>query len=97
MKAHILSFVPGAKIESARLRSVPFATPTTGTGADDEAEGAKRAKREKERAQAWRTQQDVLKHGDKKDKEELDTSESFIDSKGKRKVAFIKKEVSSTI
>lgn len=87
-----MTFTPGAKIESARFRSVPFAAPTDGTN-DDEAEGVKRAKREKERAAAWKAQQEVLKSGDKKQTEELDTSASFIDSKGKRKVAFIKKEV----
>ena len=94
LRAHILTFVPSAKIESARLRSVPFATPTSG-GAETEEDGQKRMKREKERAKAWRDQQEVLKTGDKKEKEELDTSSTFIDSKGKRKVAFIKKEVSS--
>ena len=36
-------------------------------------------KREKERAKAWRDQQEVLKTGDKKEKEELDTSSTFID------------------
>jgi len=38
----------------------------------------------------------LLKSGGKRDKEELDTSKTYIDAKGKRRVAFIKKEVSCT-
>ena len=91
LRAHILTYCPSAKIESVRIRSVPFSS-QTGGGDDDEDESGKRAKREKERAKAWRDQQEVLKKGDKKEKEELDMSQSFIDAKGKRKVAFIKKE-----
>ena len=97
LRAHILTFTPTAKIESARIRSIPFATPTAALpteGDDDDATSRKRAKREKERAAAWRSVQDVLEYGDKREKEEVDTSKTFIDAKGKRKVAFIKKDVS---
>jgi nucleolar protein 12 len=75
------------------LRSVPFAAPTAAS-ADTEEEGQRRAKREKERARAWKEQQELLKTGDKRVKEDLDTSKTYIDAKGKRRVAFIKKEVS---
>lgn len=68
-----------------------FAAPTNGT-ADEEDDG-KRAKREQERAAAWRATQDVLEGEDKRAKEEADSSKTFLDAKGKRKVAFIKKEV----
>lgn len=97
LRAHLLTFVPGAKIESTRFRSVPFATPTAALPEDPDAadaEGVKRQKREKERAKAWREQQDILERGEEREKEEVDTSKSFIDTKGKRKVAFIKKDVS---
>lgn len=50
--------------------------------------------REKLRASAWRAEQDKLESGDKRDQEEADKAKSFIDAKGKRKVAFIKKDVS---
>lgn len=36
-----------------------------------------------------------MESGDKRDKEEADAAKSFIDAKGKRKVAFIKKDVSA--
>lgn len=74
---------------------MPFATPTAAS-VDTEEEGQRRAKREKERARAWKDQQELLKSGGKRDKEELDTSKTYIDAKGKRRVAFIKKEVSCT-
>jgi nucleolar protein 12 len=50
--------------------------------------------REKRRAAAWRAEQDKLESGDKHEIEAADKAKSFIDAKGKRKVAFIKKEVS---
>jgi nucleolar protein 12 len=92
LRAHLLTYAPTAKIESIRFRSIPFAKPTAGLGEEGDEEG-KRLKREKERARVWREGQEVLKGGDEKAKEEVDKSKSYIDSKGKRKVAFIKKEV----
>jgi len=101
LRAHLLSFAPSAKIESIRFRSVAFSTPTSGNPAGDldEKEANKRAKREKERAAQWRaTQAEGSTTGGagnrRGDDEVVDKSKSFIDSKGKRKVAFIKGEVS---
>lgn len=99
LKAHLLTFAPTAKIESVRFRSVAFAAPTAALpGEDDEKEKTKRVQREQERAAAWREAQEgstTGKAGNRRgDDEVVDKSKSFLDSKGKRKVAFIKKDVS---
>ncbi|WVQ74621.1 hypothetical protein IAR50_004222 [Cryptococcus sp. DSM 104548] len=86
LKAHIKSFVPTAKIESVRFRSVAFATPTDSVPTEDpEKDAISRAKREKLRTAAWRKKDD-------KDNEAVDEHKVYIDAKGKRKVAFIKKD-----
>ncbi|KAL1406412.1 Nucleolar protein 12 [Vanrija albida] len=100
LKAHLLTFAPTAKIESVRFRSVAFAAPTAALpGEDDEKEKTKRVQREKERAAAWREAQEgstTGKAGNRRgDDEVTDKSKSFLDSKGKRKVAFIKKDFHS--
>ncbi|KGB78310.1 nucleolar protein 12 [Cryptococcus deuterogattii R265] len=93
LRAHIMSFVPSAKIESLRFRSVAFATPTAALPTEDpEKDANQRAKREKERAAAWKAKQNA----DGEDAE-LDKAKVFIDAKGKRKVAFIKKDFHSEI
>lgn len=95
LRSHLLSFAPTAKIESIRFRSVPFASATAALPSDDpEKDEGKRAKREKERAAAWKAQQDGLEGGGKRALEEVDRAKTYMDSKGKRKVAFIKKDVS---
>jgi nucleolar protein 12 len=53
----------------------------------------KNMNREKRRAAAWRAEQDKLESGDKHEIA-ADKAKTFIDAKGKRKVAFIKKDVS---
>lgn len=101
LKAHIRSFVPTAKIESVRFRSVAFSKPVVSLPDDDDdakAEG-KRARREKNRAAAWRDAQEVdgEKKGSRRGEDEFaDKSKSYLDAKGKRKVAFIKKDVSAS-
>ncbi|OCF43374.1 nucleolar protein 12 [Kwoniella heveanensis CBS 569] len=100
-RQHLLSFVPTAKIESVRFRSVAFASATSALPTDDpEKDANQRARREKERTAAWRAQQDSEgkprgkgKGGD----EDGDTHKVFIDAKGKRKVAFIKKDFHSEL
>lgn len=94
LKAHLLTFAPGAKIESIRFRSVAFAAPTAALPDDEEGGEGKRQKREMERARKWKEEQEVLKEGGK-EAEEVDASKSYLDTKGKRKVAFIKKDVST--
>lgn len=106
LKRHLLSFAPSAKIESVRFRSVAFSAPTSGPDpsekkpdAEEEAkEASRREAREKERAAAWKATQagsSVGGRGNRRgDDEVTDKSKSFLDNKGKRKVAFIKKDVS---
>jgi nucleolar protein 12 len=60
----------------------------------DEDSKEKNMNREKRRAAAWRAEQDKLESGDQAEIESADKAKSFIDAKGKRKVAFIKKDVS---
>jgi nucleolar protein 12 len=94
----LLSFAPSAKIESIRFRSIPFATPTDAVPDPvDEESKEKNMNREKRRAAAWRAEQDKLESGDKAEIESADKAKSFIDAKGKRKVAFIKKDVSEPL
>jgi nucleolar protein 12 len=107
LKRHLLSFATTAKIESVRFRSVAFSTPTSGadpTGekkadADEEKEASRREAREKERAATWKASQagsSVGGRGNRRgDDEVTDKSKSFLDKKGKRKVAFIKKDFHS--
>ncbi|WVW80152.1 hypothetical protein I302_102128 [Kwoniella bestiolae CBS 10118] len=101
LRQHILSFVPTAKIESVRFRSVPFAAPTASLPTDDpEKDATQRAKREKERAAAWRAQNegfDLPVRKGRGDDEEPEQGKVFLDSKGKRKVAFIKKDFHSEL
>ncbi|KAK4684135.1 nucleolar protein 12, partial [Tremellales sp. Uapishka_1] len=100
LKTHILSFVPSAKIEAIRFRSVAFAQPTAEMPSEDpEKDEARRVKREKERAAAWRANQEDGDDKDKKkDKDEVvDQPKSYMDAKGKRKVAFIKKDFHSEL
>lgn len=97
LKAHIRTFVPTAKIESVRFRSVAFSKPTVALPDDDEKDGeGKRARREKARAAAWRDAQGADEgRGTRRGEDDVvDKSKSFLDAKGKRKVAFIKKDVS---
>jgi nucleolar protein 12 len=101
LKAQILGFAPSAKIEAVRFRSVPFAQPTAELPSEDpEKDEMRRAKREKERVAAWKAQQEEEENKGKKGKKGVDDEvpsqeKVYIDAKGKRKVAFIKKDVSS--
>ncbi|ORX36528.1 hypothetical protein BD324DRAFT_629236 [Kockovaella imperatae] len=94
LRQHLLTFCSGAKIESVRFRSVPFATPTTARPLAEKDKAGKdqassnpsnsRQEREKQRAAAWR--------GEAGAETGPGAEKVFLDSKGKRKVAFIKKE-----
>ena len=97
LRHHLLTFASGAKIESTRFRSVPFAAPTTArpipAGEKSNGRGSKEIggsvgsnSHGKQRAAAWRAEAG--------DGEGKDDSKVWLDSKGKRKVAFIKKDVS---
>ncbi|KAJ9099802.1 hypothetical protein QFC21_003801 [Naganishia friedmannii] len=109
--AHIRTFVPDASIESIRFRSIAFATPTSHIAEDaedaDGEEANKREQREKERAAAWRAEQEqedaaglgrgAAKRGGQvpmqADEETLRSQgKVFFQPGEKRKVAFIKRE-----
>ncbi|WVR03809.1 hypothetical protein IAU60_000805 [Kwoniella sp. DSM 27419] len=102
-RQYLLAFAPSAKIESVRFRSVAFATPTAALPTDDpEKDANQRARREKDRAAAWRAQQEAggqrkRSRKDRDDDDGPDRSKVFIDAKGKRKVAFIKKDFHSEL
>lgn len=82
-----------------RFRSVAFSKPVVALPDDEGGDDAgKRARREKARAAAWRQAQDTDdSKGSRRGGDEVaDRSKSFLDAKGKRKVAFIKKDVSTS-
>jgi nucleolar protein 12 len=102
LQRHILSFLPTAKIESIRFRSIPFQTPTAKLpGSDDEGENptsrtATRPKKgprthEKERASAWRSKLD------EEDEESVQKDDKkYLNPAQKKKIAFINQEFHST-
>lgn len=111
LKRHLLSFAPSAKIESVRFRSVAFSAPTAGPADSGAAAGSEKEKaaeeesrrqaREKERVEQWKASQSgstVGGRGNRRgDDEVVDKSKSYLDKSGKRKVAFIKKDVSGML
>ncbi|KAF9483522.1 hypothetical protein BDN70DRAFT_873836 [Pholiota conissans] len=103
LKHHIVSFLPMAKIESIRFRSIPFQAPTAKLATSDDggdkpnkkmsAEGMKKTPRlhEKERASVWRSKLD------ENDNEDASNDEKrFLNSAQKKKIAFINQEFHSS-
>ncbi|KAH9480621.1 Nucleolar protein 12 [Psilocybe cubensis] len=100
LQRHILSFLPTAKIESIRFRSIPFQAPTTKLPtSDDESNISKpksAAKKEtrqhiKDRTSTWRSTLD------EKDEDGLQKDEKrFLNPSQKKKIAFINHEFHST-
>lgn len=103
MKHHITSFLPTAKIESIRFRSIPFQAPTAKLATSDDesdkpnnkktAEAPKKAPRphEKERASVWRSKLD------EKDDEDVNRDEKrYLNPAQKKKIAFINQEFHSS-
>jgi nucleolar protein 12 len=94
LKRHILSFVPGAKIESVRFRSIAFQSPTSKLPDDEGAAASKKKpadkdgrQHDKERAASWRAVQD-------KDEVTLaQDAKKFLSAEAKKKIAFIKGEL----
>ncbi|KAH9942888.1 hypothetical protein B0H21DRAFT_695772 [Amylocystis lapponica] len=97
LKRHILSFIPTAKIESVRFRSVAFQNPTSQLptlGDPAEAKGKSKPavkppakdgrEHDRERAASWRATK-----GD----EDEDPAKSYLDPKEKKRIAFIKQEL----
>ncbi|KAI0720590.1 hypothetical protein C8T65DRAFT_567599, partial [Cerioporus squamosus] len=86
-KRHILSFVPSAKIESVRFRSVAFQKPTAELPTEDGKTKPKSKTREhdRDRAALWR--------GEDRDEAEAAPSKRFLNPKEKKRIAFIKHEI----
>ncbi|RPD62521.1 hypothetical protein L226DRAFT_482412 [Lentinus tigrinus ALCF2SS1-7] len=86
-KRHILSFVPSAKIESVRFRSVAFKKPTAELPTDDDKTKPKSKTREhdRDRAASWR--------GEDKDEADAASSKRFLTPQEKKRIAFIKHEI----
>ncbi|KAI0927057.1 hypothetical protein AcV5_007696 [Taiwanofungus camphoratus] len=100
-KRHILSFVPTAKIESVRFRSVAFQKPTAelptldepGKAKSDLKSVAKEREKEgrehdRERAASWRAT---------KGQEEEEPGKTFLTPKEKKRIAFIKHEIHEAV
>ncbi|KAF8903172.1 hypothetical protein CPB84DRAFT_1775032 [Gymnopilus junonius] len=86
LQRHILSFLPTAKIESIRFRSIPFQD-----GKSSKPSKKEPRQHEKERASVWRSRLD------EKDEEGLKKDEErFLNPAQKKKIAFINQEFHST-
>ena len=103
LQRHILSFVPTAKIESVRFRSIPFQTPTSKLPtSDDEADNSKTKLKpqtsrkearphDRERTSVWRS-----KTIDKDEAVVKQDEKKYITPSQKKKIAFINHEFHST-
>ena len=83
---HILFFLPNAKIESTRFRSIAFQKPTTKLPDGDGDEKATTRQHDRDRTSSWRktnSAADEPKNDEKK----------FLTPSQKKKVAFIKQEL----
>ncbi|OSC97233.1 hypothetical protein PYCCODRAFT_1419900 [Trametes coccinea BRFM310] len=85
-KRHILSFVPSAKIESVRFRSVGFKKPTAELPNDEDGKPKPKKARphDRDRTAAWRAEQD---------EEEAAPKKQFLTPQEKKRIAFIKHEI----
>lgn len=103
LQRHILAFVPTAKIESVRFRSIPFQTPTSKLPtSDDEGDNTKTKLKphtpkketrphDRERASVWRS-----KAIDKDEAVVKQDEKKYITPGQKKKIAFINQEFHST-
>ncbi|KAF7768321.1 hypothetical protein Agabi119p4_7564 [Agaricus bisporus var. burnettii] len=92
---HILSFIPSAKIESTRFRSVPFKTPTsnlssstTTTSDTSTHKNPSQRDHDRTRASSWKTKEST---DDPKPDEK-----QFLNTSQKKRIAFINQEFHST-
>jgi len=103
LQRHILAFVPTAKIESVRFRSIPFQTPTYKLPtSDDEGDDIKTKLKpqapkkgarphDREHASVWRS-----KAVDKDEAVVKQDEKKYITAGQKKKIAFINQEFHST-
>ncbi|KAL5476562.1 NOP12_2 [Sanghuangporus weigelae] len=96
LKRHMLSFVPSAKIESIRFRSVAFLEPTSVEEEGDGKSKSSRQKREQNRTADWRARQDQDRSSklDKEVIEEVKKGEkTYLSPDEKRRLAAIRGEI----
>lgn len=89
LQRHLLAFVPGAKIESVRYRSVAFKKPTAELPTDATPGGkAKKPAREhtRDRTATWRAD-------NPNDDEDAEPRKAFLMPNEKKRIAFIKHEI----
>ncbi|KAI0769984.1 hypothetical protein C8Q74DRAFT_1272578 [Fomes fomentarius] len=89
-KRHLLSFVPSAKIESVRFRSVAFKSPTSELPTGDDGKSKpnpnhKSREHDRDRAASWRNED--------KDEAAAAPAKRFLTPKEKKRVAFIKHDI----
>ncbi|KAI5119304.1 hypothetical protein M0805_008219 [Coniferiporia weirii] len=87
-KRHILSFVPSAKIESVRFRSVAFQNPTTALEAEEGP--STKQQRQQRRAADWREQSSGSKKEDEEAAEDRKGEKTYMMPAEKRRLAAIK-------
>ncbi|PPR02851.1 hypothetical protein CVT24_002329 [Panaeolus cyanescens] len=99
LQRHIISFVPSAKVESIRFRSIPFQAPTAKLPTSDDEDSGKPSKKpskeprahDKERTSAWRSKVD------QQDEESVKKDEKrYLTPGQKKKVAYINQEFHTT-
>lgn len=100
LKRHVLSFVPTAKVESVRFRSVAFQNPTSllpsSKPVDPKGKEKEGRQHDRERASSWREQQGQKSkgHGDEDDPASgFQNNKMYLTSAEKKRVAFIKHEL----
>ncbi|KAI0356406.1 hypothetical protein OH77DRAFT_1400622 [Trametes cingulata] len=93
-KRHLLSFVPSAKIESVRFRSVAFKKPTAELPHDDDGKPKKTRTHDRERAATWRADQSAA---DPDGDGEAEPKKSYLTPKEKKRIAFIKHEIHENV
>ncbi|KAI0766376.1 hypothetical protein BD413DRAFT_615176 [Trametes elegans] len=87
LKRHVLSFVPSAKIESVRFRSVAFKKPTAElpNDGDGKAKPKKARTHDRDRAASWRAEQDP--------DGEAEPKKTFLTPQEKKRIAFINQDI----
>ncbi|KAF9046556.1 hypothetical protein BJ165DRAFT_1472681 [Panaeolus papilionaceus] len=99
LQRHVLSFVPSAKVESIRFRSIPFQAPTAKLPDDEDSNKPSKSKpptkepraHDKERTSAWRSKVD------QQDEQSVKKDEKrFLTPSQKKRVAFINQEFHTT-
>lgn len=92
LKRRILTFVPTAKIESIRFRSVAFQNPTTKIDTDEDEGPSAKQQRQQKRAAEWRAEQQPSgsRTAQEEEAEEKKGEKTYMTPAQKRRLAAIK-------